>query len=223
MRTLAIRRCASAISRPSRRSCYTKRGVSYEWAREDDYPNSTAPSVEVSGYFTGGGASLGNSRQFRSGFEYDDDVILTTARHSIKTGTQLLWKHRDSNLLMDFNGGYIFAGAAQYLTNQPEEFSNVTGRPNVRTDQVRFAGFLQDDFKVRKNLSLSMGLRYLLETDPATFHNFDPRFGVAWSLGGKQSWALKSQCGCISRPVFFGPGGGDSSGRWCRTHYEPDL
>lgn len=172
--------------------------VSYEWVYITDLPNSTAPGVQVSGYFSSGGAAIGNSRQFRTGFEYDDDIILTTANHTIKTGSQLFLKQRDSNMFTNFNGTYVFAGPQQYLAGTPEEFSNVSGSPNVRVDQVRFAAFYQDDMKLRPNLTFSFGLRYFLETDPATFHNFNPRLGFAWSPDKKKTWQLKTHFGVFN-------------------------
>lgn len=180
--------------------------LSFELYHETDIPNSTAPSVQVSGYFTGGGASIGNTRKFQTSFEYDDDVILTAGKHSIKTGYQLFLKTRNSDVLTNFNGSYVFANAQQYLAKTPTLFSNVSGTPNVRIRQVRFVGFFQDDIKLRPNLTMSAGLRYFLETDPATFHNFNPRLGFAWSPDKKQAWQLKTHFG-----VFNGQFGADDA------------
>ena len=172
--------------------------VSFEWYHENDLPNSIGPSVQVSGYFTGGGASVGNTRQFRTGFENDDDIILTTRHHTLKTGYQLFLKTRDSDLYNGFNGTYVFAGAPQYLTKTPEVFTNVSGNPRVRVKQVRFAAFYQDDMKLRDNLTFSFGVRYFLESDPATFANFTPRLGFALSPDKKKTWQVKSHFGLFN-------------------------
>lgn len=172
--------------------------VSFEAVHETYTPNSTAPSVQVSGYFTGGGATAGNTRQYRSRIEYDDDAILTTANHTIKTGIQLFSMHRNSDVYTNFMGTYVFAGAKQYATHQAELFSNVSGNPNVRVDQVRLAVFYQDDMKLRPNLTFSYGLRYFLETDPASYGSFAPRMGFVWSPDKKKTWQLKTHFGLFN-------------------------
>lgn len=172
--------------------------ASWEWYHETDLPVSTAPSVSVSGYFAGGGAGIGNTRQFRTGLEYDDDVVMTLARHTIKTGFQLFYKTRNSDLLNGFNGSYIFSSAAQYKALTPAQFSNVSGLPNVRLQQVRFAAFFQDDVKLTSQVNLSVGMRYFLETDPGTFTNFDPRVGLAWSPDKKKTWQVKTHFGVFN-------------------------
>ena len=172
--------------------------VSYEWVNETAVPNSSGPSVQVAGYFTGGGAAIGNTRQRRSRIEFDDDLIRTTSRHTIKTGWQLFYMHRNSDLFTNTNGTYIYGDAQKYQAKTPDQFSIVSGNPNVRVDQVRFAAFYQDDMKLAPNLTFSFGLRYFLETDPATFSNFAPRLGFAWSPDKKKTWQLKTHFGVFN-------------------------
>ncbi|MFC6646760.1 carboxypeptidase regulatory-like domain-containing protein [Granulicella cerasi] len=172
--------------------------LAFEWYSETYTPNSLAPSVQVSGFFTGGGSTYGPSIQHRSRMEYDDDVVLTTKQHSIKAGIQYFWIHRNSLLYTNFNGIYTYASAAQYLAQQPQSFSNVAGNPNVIIDQTRLVAFFQDTMKLKPNLTFSYGLRYFLESDPATYRNFAPRLGVAWSPDKKQTWHLDAHFGVFN-------------------------
>ena len=191
--------------------------ASYEHYTITDIPNSTAPSLQVSGFFTGGGASIGNDRDLRSRIEYDDDFILTTKKHLIKSGVQLLYYYRSADATLNFNGTYIFSGfqpanpAAPYVSalqqyqqaitqpGQPgstaTEFNNVAGNPHVLVSQVRFSAFFQDNIKFNPHWSLFYGLRYFLETDPANFNSIAPRAGFAYTPDKKQTWVLKGHVG----------------------------
>ncbi len=186
--------------------------ASYEQYNEDELPNSTGPSLQVSGYFTGGGASIGASLQHRKRVEFGDDFILNTRNHLIKAGVQLIYVHRNSDVLTNFNGTYIFSGVTsgtsytsplqQYQQAQvggsATEFNNVAGNPTVHLSQVRFAVFYQDNVKLSEKWSAFYGLRYAFETDPAAFNGIAPRSGFGYTPDKKKTWQLKSHFGVFN-------------------------
>ena len=67
------------------------------------------------------------------------------------------------------------------------QFSLSSGNPESKVRQWDFGGFVQDDWKVRPNLTLSLGLRYENQDNIASNFNFAPRLGFAWSPGGTRS------------------------------------
>jgi hypothetical protein len=73
------------------------------------------------------------------------------------------------------NGG----GPSFYSLN-----SSATG--NAAADVTWFDGalFLQDDWRIRPNVTLSTGLRYEMQNDLGNQTDFAPRIGIAWGLDG---------------------------------------
>ena len=192
--------------------------VSYEIYHDDEVPASTAPSLQIAGYFTGGGSPNGLQLNQRSRMEFDDDFILTTPRHLIKAGVQLFYVARNSQVPTNFNGTYIFSGYAGATTGSPyvsalqqyqqavanpaltaTEFNNVAGNPNVKVSQVRFNAFYQDNFKLNPKWTASYGFRYAMESDPASYNGFSPRAGLIYTPDKKQTWSIKAHAG-----IFYG-------------------
>ena len=67
------------------------------------------------------------------------------------------------------------------------QFRLATGNPEAKVKQWDFGGFFQDDWKLRPNFTLSLGLRYENQKNIDSNFNFGPRLGFAWSPGGQQS------------------------------------
>ncbi len=61
------------------------------------------------------------------------------------------------------------------------QFSIAGGRPGVKVSQRDISLFLQDEWKVRPNFTISPGLRYEDQSNIDSVLNFAPRVGFAWS------------------------------------------
>jgi hypothetical protein len=73
------------------------------------------------------------------------------------------------------NGG----GASYYLLN-----SNASGGASADVTWFDGALFLQDDWRIRPNVTLSTGLRYETQNNLGDHADFAPRVGIAWGLDG---------------------------------------
>jgi hypothetical protein len=198
--------------------------IGYTWRYRSDIPNSTAPSLQVAGAFTGGGAATQGLRTHERDLEIDDDILLTHGNHNVKAGVQLLNTSLHETLPIGFNGSYIFGGGAaplltgpgtttisgleQYRRTRlglpggtPTQYSVTSGTPQVALNQQQVVLFGQDQWKLRPRLSLLVGMRWALQNTPETVGNIGPRLGLAWSPDRKQHTVLHLRSGLFFSPI----------------------
>jgi Carboxypeptidase regulatory-like domain len=65
------------------------------------------------------------------------------------------------------------------------QFTVTTGNPALSAGQFDFGAFVGDDWRVRPNFTLSLGLRYETQTNIHDWRDFAPRMALAWALGAK--------------------------------------
>jgi hypothetical protein len=203
--------------------------IGYTWKRTEETPNSSSPSLQVAGYFTGGGAATQNLNDRERDLEVDDDVMIVRGKHQIKIGAQSLGFFVHNYNPNTFNGAYVFGGGAapeldgsgnptgQTVTVTPLEqyrraledlpggtpttYQIAKGNPLVPYTQWRLGLFAEDTIRLQPRLMVTAGLRYGFQTSPSTFENFGPRLGVAWSPDKKSTWTLHARAGIFNVPV----------------------
>jgi hypothetical protein len=65
------------------------------------------------------------------------------------------------------------------------QFSIAGGNPETRVGQTDLGAFIQDDWRVRPNFTLGLGLRYEAQSNISSALNFAPRLGFGWSPATK--------------------------------------
>lgn len=75
----------------------------------------------------------------------------------------------------------LSAAQIRSLGGGATQFSIAGGNPEADVNQSDFSFFIQDDWKLRSNFTISPGLRYENQTNISSNSNFAPRIGFAWS------------------------------------------
>ncbi len=203
--------------------------IGYTWKRTAQSPLSTEPSLQVAGYFVGGGSSAGDLDNRERDLEADDDVILSHGRHTWKFGVQTLGVFEHVYDPDTFNGAFVFGGGSAPVLDAnnnpagetttisameqyrravlnlpgatPTTFQRNRGNPLVPFTQWRLALYAQDGAKLNDHFTLNSGFRYQFQTAPSSFANFSPRVGLSWSLDKKSTWVIHLRAGLFSSAV----------------------
>jgi hypothetical protein len=199
--------------------------IGFSWKNTTDVPLSTAPSLQVAGSFTGGGATADHLQDRERDLEVDDDILWTHHKHSVKIGVASLGIMVHDVDPDTFNGAFVFGGGLAPVLGDGTQQTSISGLEQYRRTllslpggvpttynvtqgtalvpftQWRVAGYAQDQWTLRPNLSLALGLRYALQTSPGSFGNLVPRVGIAWSPDRKQRWVIHARGGLFSSAV----------------------
>lgn len=78
----------------------------------------------------------------------------------------------------------LSAAAVRALGGGPTQFTIAGGDPAASVRQWDFGAFVQDDWRMRPDFTLSVGLRYERQSNISSNLNFAPRVAFAWAPGG---------------------------------------
>jgi hypothetical protein len=173
-------------------------------------PGEPPPSVKVTGLttFAGGLGELSAPDHTWNSYQIYDDVFLTKGNHSIKFGGTVERMQHQVLISGGLNGLFSFGSLQSFLTDAPSSFTINGPRPEFGIRQTLVGGYVQDDWRLRANLTVNLGLRYEMVTVPNEVHNslsnlpsfsapppgnlgspyfsnptkrnFEPRIGFAW-------------------------------------------
>ena len=133
------------------------------------------PRIAVSGYFTLGNAQSG---PVTGGNYYGlrEIITLTRGRHTLKIGGEFSLQKLVEDVSLNNFGIFTFDGSrsgnalSDFLLGAPKQLSQDAPVRESANDWYS-ALFVQDDFRVRRNFTLNLGLRYDLPTTPTDPQN----------------------------------------------------
>ncbi len=80
----------------------------------------------------------------------------------------------------------------QSLGGGPSRFSIQAGQSYISAERYDVAPFVQDDWRLHRNFTLSMGLRYEIQTLVSGHRDWAPRLGFAWAPGKASTGSQKT-------------------------------
>jgi len=117
---------------------------------------------------TGGVGGLPTFLYDWNSYQGYDDAFWTKGTHSVKFGVAFERMMLHTTALTDPNGVWNFPSLSSFLQNQPTKFGGGVASTLTPRDfrQSIFGAYLQDDWRMRSNLTLNLGLRYEMATVP---------------------------------------------------------
>ncbi|MGP0075953.1 MAG: carboxypeptidase regulatory-like domain-containing protein [Bryobacteraceae bacterium] len=195
-------------------------------------PECGFPIINIGNFAaTGAGQFIQDQLVFQNTYHFVDSVSWTHGRHLVKFGGEFhhtLYRGYGAPNYLDgqvaFNGGLAFSTSTaleDFLAGDPASGQFLLNPPLTTTGFNRYAGFIQDDWRILKTLTLNLGLRYEYEPPQIDSHNswgnfdpntpsgmvqqtngnplyhtdhrdFGPRVGFAWDLGGKGTTVIRA-------------------------------
>lgn len=93
-------------------------------------------------------------------YQFTDNFSVTLGRHQIVTGVDVRRLVNSVPFLPNLNGQFRFPDADRLAANAPDRVILGAGEPTIRYTETDQFYFFQDDWKIRENLSLNIGVRY---------------------------------------------------------------
>ena len=164
------------------------------WLQTEARSVSLGRTILVPGSFNDGSAQrFGGRRQLD--FELAENVDYALEKHALRFGAQLEAGGYRSNDRTNPFGTFQFADLLAFEAGLPTQYTQRIGDPTVKYRQYQFGWYVQDDFRVRKNLTISYGVRHELQNNVQGKFNLAPRFGFVWSPRKSGSITLRGGAG----------------------------
>ena len=158
----------------------------FHHSRTDLSGDSSKPAIVVLGAFSGGGAPYSSNYVSDSISEFQNMTSYVRGSNLLRFGIRVRGTTVDNYSTANYNGTFTFTSLAAYAAGTPSQYSLTTGQRLASVSQVDAAPWLQDDWRLLPNVTLSLGMRYEIQTNLSDKRAWAPRGSIAWGIGKSQ-------------------------------------
>ena len=161
----------------------------------ENWSVSDAPTIIVQDAFSAGGAGV-NSRSRTEAFEIADNFDFNVGtRHQMRVGLIL-----EADTYANFDernkaGTFTFTTLENYRLGLPARYTRRDGTLDTKFNQYQLGFYWQDDIRLHRNFSLSLGLRNEMQSRIDDRVNLMPRVGFSLAPWGSQTTAVRGGYG----------------------------
>src|SRR5688572_186717 len=153
--------------------------------------DEVGPAVNIAGVANFGAATFSPLARDINLLEIVDNVSTQFGDHSLKAGGGFLYNRLNILFPGAFQGVYNFTSLNNFLNGNYSTYQQAFGVPNQFQSNPNFGIFIQDEWRVRRDLTINAGLRYdvqylpdPIETDK---NNIAPRLGIVYAPGDRKT------------------------------------
>lgn len=176
----------------------------YFRSRSNSVGDNPELNISVADGFTSGSTIIQNYTN-QDTYEVQNYTSITHGTHFIKFGARVRGYTEGTEATSNFLGQFNFLNITSYQVMEqgiaaglslpqiiangggPFQYQFAAGNPLINGTQWDVEPFFQDDWRVKPNITLSLGLRYEVQDNVNNKSDWAPRIGLAWGVGPSTS------------------------------------
>jgi len=124
------------------------------------------------GFLSYGPATNAPQGRIVNTYQFQDNWSYFRGRHGLKAGVNFTYQRSPNIFLPAFNGAYRFSNWGTFGLDTPNRIQIAQGSPSLDFREKDTFAYFGDDFKIKNNLTLNLGITYTYYGQPANlFHD----------------------------------------------------